>query len=435
MKKGLGIRPVPAQRNLPENQVTEWILDSNGEYDEEGRALPRRRIRFDGSRPKALAQRRSWLVRLAAEMEPATSRAQTNTPILTATLASVAADASQVSIVPKPTALASRRTFADFARKEYLEQSLRSHDETTTPERMRLLERRVLPVVGDLVLEEANNYGTVDKLRESLDSIVIEKTGQKLKGNTKNQALLAFSHVLTVATRRQLIPAKVTVELYADKNIEPGQMMVKEHGFVCGVSRHKRYPDEDVRKILAACQDDYDFALVGLGLFLACRPAEMPARLWTDVVWDSSQVKIWSQVAWKRATQEYYIKKYPKNGVGGILSVSAEFLQVLERLRRKSTREYILTPNDYDRRDFLSKAALRHRFMLIAQRAGLTRPAYIHGLRHTFCCQHADNGLPAHEIQKLARHKSIATTYEYIDPSTERLKQAVLSAESFKTRR
>jgi hypothetical protein len=33
---------------------------------------------------------------------------------------------------------------------------------------------------------------------------------------------LAFSHVLTVATRRQLIPAKVTVELYADKNIQPG---------------------------------------------------------------------------------------------------------------------------------------------------------------------------------------------------------------------
>jgi integrase len=188
-------------------------------------------------------------------------------------------------------------------------------------------------------------------------------------------------------------------------------MLVTEHGFACGHLRHKRLSREVVRRLLGAVQDDYEFVLVGLGLFLACRASEMPARLWTDVHWESSQVEIWSQVAWNRKTREHYIKKHTKNGVGGTLPVSPEFLEALERLRRKSTRDYILTPNDYDRREFLTRAALRCRFKAIAKRAKLTRLTYMHGLRHTFCCEHADSGLPAHEIQKLARHRKIATTY------------------------
>jgi hypothetical protein len=219
MKKGLGIRPVPAQQHLPDAQVTEWILDSSGEYDGEGRPLPRKRTRFSGSRAKALAQRRSWLSQLAGDQPSSAEpgpQAIPDVATLAAALASVMTGAAVPATVTSLLASATkpRRTFADFVKKEYLDYSRRVHDETTTPDRMKMLERYVLPVVGALSLEEANAVDAVDKLRQSLDEIIAPRTRRKLMGNYKNSILLAFSHVLTVAKDRTLLPYKVTIGLY-----------------------------------------------------------------------------------------------------------------------------------------------------------------------------------------------------------------------------
>lgn len=444
MKKGLGIRPSPAQRHLPEDQVTEWILDSSGEYDATGAPLPRKRIVCKGRRPKAIAQRRAWLAQLAGAREeegaafvttaPTPTPAATPTPTPAASPSPAAGPTHQTMPPPaiEGSAITSSKTktFADFVRAEYLAFSKERHDESTTPGRMELLEQKVLPIVGHLTLEQANTRDTVLAQRAHLDQLRFR--GGPLTSATKNQALLAFSHVLTAAVELQLLQHRVKVGLYRDKTVQPGEILILAHGFECGISRHKRFPEEEVTALFGACEDEYDYVLLGMGFFFGFRASEIAARLWADADLKMKTMKVWSQVAYTKKTKQYYIKPYPKNGVGGIYNMSDEYVSALKELRRKSTSEYILTPSQYKAPyPFLTKAALRHRFKVIAERAGVKRTTYLHGMRHTFCCQHADNGLPAHEIQILARHKTIRTTYEYIDPSTERLKRAVLQTGSF----
>lgn len=51
----------------------------------------------------------------------------------------------------------------------------------------------------------------------------------------------------------------------------------------------------------------------------------------------------------------------------------------------------------------------------LAVRAGITKRVHPHGLRHTFACELADEGVHIREISKLLGHASIATTAGYLD--------------------
>jgi integrase len=47
-----------------------------------------------------------------------------------------------------------------------------------------------------------------------------------------------------------------------------------------------------------------------------------------------------------------------------------------------------------------------------------------HALRHTFCTRCADLGFAPNEIQRMARHRSLAVTYGYIQVNEAKLDTA-----------
>lgn len=403
-RKQDGVKPWASQRHLPEDEVTLWQIDTAGAFDEEGNPLPRIRRQVEGSRAKAVAHRRSLLVELAKN---------------------AAEDPDQ----PKAPQRGSQRakgalTLAEFIEGPYADWFKRTRRASTAIERLQVLQRNVIPLLGKLTLEEANTPRTVSKLKDWLDAHQVypgrpKKGGTPkgepthLKPSSKNQVLLGLSSVLRMAASpdrqpdgKALLDRKIKFDLYQDNKLAPGSTIFKDGGMVMGQSRHKRLSDEQCRELWEACEDDLERVIVGLGLFAGCRVSETCARLWTDVNFAKLRMYIWSALC-----PETGVIGPTKNSLSGWVPIPKQFVGPLEALKAKAKTEYILEPSVP-----MSRSTVSWRYWRVAKRAGVERPHNYHALRHTFCSRLADKGVKVQTIQKLARHQNIATTFGYIMP-------------------
>ena len=71
--------------------------------------------------------------------------------------------------------------------------------------------------------------------------------------------------------------------------------------------------------------------------------------------------------------------------------------------------------------------------MLVEAKAGLPKTGRIHIYRHTFVSRLSQAGVPARTIQKLARHKDLATTQRYMHLSPNATDQGIKMLEEFRT--
>lgn len=385
-----GVRPWKTQRHLPEDQVTTWEIDSQGELDEEGRPLPRRRKQVKGSKAKATAVRRSWLNSLALE------------PIVKPK-------------APKPPPTPPGQTLAEIIEGPYSERFREQQRETTVYVRMNYLRAHILPLLGKMSLAEVNTPDGVSKLKAHL-------AGCKLAVSTRNQILICLSSVLTWAakpglhTGGPLIEKKTLIEYFPDNTPRPGQTLYRRDGMFAGQARHKRISDELARELLAACEDAKERVLVGLGLFCGCRISETGARSWADVNWDAKCIHISTSVC----PHSKQIQP-TKNGMGGDVGLNEQMEEYLRDLKKVSKCQYLLGP-DAGGRQAPARGAMNWRFQEIVKRTG--KKIGFHRLRHTFCCRLADAGLSPPEIQMLARHQSIETTYGYLEPNRNVMQRA-----------
>lgn len=76
----------------------------------------------------------------------------------------------------------------------------------------------------------------------------------------------------------------------------------------------------------------------------------------------------------------------------------------------------------------MSAAALRHRFHLLCEKAGLPADIAPHAIRHTFATDLLDGGADLRSVQELLGHASLSTTQLYTHLTPERLKSAVSQA-------
>lgn len=105
--------------------------------------------------------------------------------------------------------------------------------------------------------------------------------------------------------------------------------------------------------------------------------------------------------------------------------INREAHRCLARLRKRAAREQIfITPERNegrrDRRLWFEKAV---------KRADLQAAFRYHDLRHTFCSRLVAAGVPLLDVQRLAGHKSYATTLRYSHLSPDHLKRAIEKVE------
>jgi integrase len=423
-----GIRPWRTQRDLPLEQVTAWEIDSKGARDESGKALRRLRIKVEGNLAKAEARRRIWLCTLDLEAGPAVEPPAKASPsprrAPKARLPAAPAPASMAAAKPPASKILLRDYVDTGAFGRWMEKELHPSSVSTRHKQFR---SQLYPVLGDWTLEACNTERAQEALRSALDKVRVARRGGKpLSVGYKNQVLNALGSVLTVAADprlnngKALLDHRLPVAEYRNDEIAQGQEVIFVDGIAWGRERHKRYSDDEMRRAFAACRDDWEYALAGLGFYCGCRISETCARTFKDINEVDRELHIWNQVLLR--TGKLPARLGPtKNRITGYSPLPDQLLEVFRRLQRKATSEFILGPGK--ELPFLTRVEVSHQWEQLARRAKLSKTNF-HACRHSYCSRLADLDFAPQEIQRLARHKKITTTFGYVMPSRERLRRA-----------
>lgn len=375
------IRPHSSQKGIAPSKVRVWTIDTYGETHACGAPLPRKRVKFEGTRRAAEKAASKLLASLHAEPAPLLRGA------------------------PKPSL-----TLLQYVRRTYLP-SIRVPSTKAT--RGRHLENHILPILGPLTLDSANTREAVARLRSYLE-------GRTFKPSFRNLILTTYSSVLAHAVEEELLGEKVRVKLFPEDRVSEA---VPLNGYRTGHLRAKRFTDEETAQLLATASTMPNPAwwtvLVLLGAAAGCRAGEAAARKWADIDWSGRRIRIDSKICGETGIEV----PATKNGISEWVHLSDELLAALKSLTPET--EYVL--GGTSKRPYLTVNNLEDRFAVLTKRA-FGEPSWnYHRLRHTCASALSDRGAPAEQIRLILRHKSLRTTYGYVTPSQASLQLAVSS--------
>lgn len=261
-----------------------------------------------------------------------------------------------------------------------------------------ILDRHLLPLVGDLSPLEVNQ-SHVMRLQNEL---------RYLSPKTVNNILCVFRRLMDMA--RQLGHPVGRLELRALPNHEKEARWLSFEGLnylIAGASR-----------VSPEC-----LAMVLLGAKAGLRRGEMVALKWSDVMLDARKLTV-------RRSSYKDTETAPKSGRFRTVPLSSRLELALGMLERPT--DYVLTRtlSDYGlsgRRAPNTKASPEtiRRWLDLACEAARLPHIGVHVLRHTFCSHLAQRGVSLTVIQRLAGHSDPKTTQRYVHLADEQLSSAV----------
>lgn len=313
-------------------------------------------------------------------------------------------------------------TFREFVKETYLPWVKSRAPESTYLTKARHFDNHIVPTLGDLPLDQANTRAAVQKLK-----LYLIEHPRIRKNSFRSLILLTFSAALAHAADPDdgpgLIPEKVRVKLFPEEDEQQG---VPIAGFRAGYLRHKRFSDDELARLLitasAMSPPAWWRVLVMLGAAAGCRVGEAAARRWDDIDWANREIRIGSKIC----TETDKEVGRTKNKVTAAVPLSDELLDALQSLRRTPgslKSPYILGPGE--ERPYLTTRNVQDRFAILTKAAFGTASRNYHRLRHTCASTLSDRGVPAEQLRIIMRHKSLKTTYGYIQPSRSSLQEAI----------
>jgi integrase len=154
----------------------------------------------------------------------------------------------------------------------------------------------------------------------------------------------------------------------------------------------------ETSRLLHACTDMRDYAMLCVMLYGGLRRKEVSELLWSDIDLDERIISV-------RGTKTHYTADVP-------VSEKAVIALRMWRERCPGERVFLMTP------DRVGRIVKKY-----ARRAGLKKDVTAHVLRHTLATNLLLNGADVTLVQKQLRHKDIRSTLIYLHITTEKQKE------------
>lgn len=187
----------------------------------------------------------------------------------------------------------------------------------------------------------------------------------------------------------------------------------------------KTMVDEDVRRILEACEEGTaeglrDRAFIELLYASGARISEVAGLKPEDIDFSQGQVRLFGKGSKERIVPLYAVALA---AIGAYLQEGRPEL-VRRRKGMGSARALFVSARGND----MTAGALRTRFERLVKLAGVDGTVTPHAMRHTFATELLTGGADLKAVQELLGHESLATTQIYTHLSVERLKAATRQA-------
>lgn len=272
-----------------------------------------------------------------------------------------------------------------------------AHKPSSRRDKRQRLDAYILPVVGDLRLDELRQEH-VDKIIATLLATDSRKTGEKLGRKGINTTMSVLSSLIGYAVKNKLI---ADPELSYVIKVQDAELEAVDLG--------------DVDKLLAKATDVRYRVAILLATDAGLRIGEIRALPWLEVNELAREITIaWS---YDRAGALSETKGWERRSV----PVSERLWRALKELERKGPLVFARLngkPIGYD--------AVRDVVHEIYSQAEVMPPKQPwHALRHTFITELANRGTPVHVIRLLAGHKSLDTTLRYMHVNREAKRAAI----------
>lgn len=234
-------------------------------------------------------------------------------------------------------------------------------------------------------------------------------------------AELAAAGYATTTQNRHLSAVRTLYKWLVSKGVTDEDAVAAVSSPKLGRKLPKTMGDDDVRALLAACDDDAagvrDAAMVELLYATGARISEASGLNVSDVDLAQRQVRLFGKGSKERVVPVYprcaeAVSTYMRRGRPALASA------------QKLTDALFLS----SRGNRMSADALRVRFERLVEAAGLDPGLTPHAMRHTFATELLDGGADLRSVQELLGHESLSTTQIYTHLSVDRLKQASLQA-------
>jgi integrase len=284
--------------------------------------------------------------------------------------------------------LRTRITFAEAAEEwlRYVEQDRDCKPSTLVD--YRSVVGRLLPDFGELRLDQI----TPERIEAWRARLGADRE-RPLSNRTRNKSLTILGGILERARKVHRLPSNPA------RDIEKLRERYDATGF-------DFYSPEEVAALVRAAASEQDGAIYLTAAFTGLRRGELIALRWRDVDFERSAIRVAASFANRKLTA-------PKSGHGRAVPMVPQVAEVLAKLGQREHAtgdDDLVFPGDFG--TYLDGSALRRRFVVAQQRAGL-RPIRFHDLRHTFGTLAVRGAESIVELQAWLGHAEVRTTMRY----------------------
>ncbi|QIB67868.1 site-specific integrase [Aminipila butyrica] len=263
-----------------------------------------------------------------------------------------------------------------------------------------LIQRHIIPSIGDVSLYQVNNELVQQYVNEKLE-------GGRLDGN--GGLSVKTTRDIVALLKRSLKPVGIEIKVQLPKYTLPKLRVLTL--------------DEQAALIKAAmAQEDCEKAGILLSLFTGIRLGELCSLKWHDISFEEGILRIDKTI---QRIVNYDVEEsktaididVPKSEQSMRNIPLPQFLiDMLRRIRKDASEgDYILSGNQH----FVEPRLCQYRFKTLTKSAGIERVNF-HVLRHTFATRCVELGVDVKTISQLLGHSNVNITLNrYVHPTFE----------------